>query len=211
MIATPVATALDSTGLESRHVSRHYARRCRFDDPSTHACWPKLTLVVDLQAQWIVAATTGQGPANDVTDFVPVLRQAVSRVAVQSVLADAGYDSENNHRVARQELGVRRTAIRLNRRSSKGPPQGRYRAQMFWNFPRRKYAQRSQVESAISRFKRCLGSALSAKKPATQATEMLWKVLTYNLMLLRRRIWFQQSQTVSKPWFGHAGKRDAEE
>lgn len=183
-----MAAALDSTGLESRHVSRHYARRCRFDDASTHACWPKLTLVVDLSAQWIMAATTGQGPANDVTDFVPALRQAVARLSVKSVLADAGYDSENNHRVARKELGVGRTAIRLNRRSSSGPPKGRYRAQMFWNFPWRRYGQRAQVESVISRFKRRLGSTLRAKQPAAQANEILWRVVTYNLMLLRCRL-----------------------
>ena len=39
-------------------------------------------------------------------------------VAIDTVLADAGYDAEHNHRLCREDLGVRRTVIRLNRRNT---------------------------------------------------------------------------------------------
>jgi transposase len=52
-------------------------------------------------------------------------------------------------------------------------------------FFKRVYGQRWQVESAISRHKRRLGSALRARFWSAQKTECLLRVLTHNLMILR--------------------------
>jgi transposase len=46
------------------------------------------------------------------------------------------------------------------------------------------YEQRRQAESAFSRQKRVLGSALRARQWANQNKEILLRVLTHNLMLL---------------------------
>jgi hypothetical protein len=53
-------------------------------------------------------------------------------------------------------------------------------------FLRKIYGQRWQVESAFSRYKRRLGSALSATSWMGQKREGYLRVLTYNLMLIRR-------------------------
>ena len=53
-------------------------------------------------------------------------------------------------------------------------------------FFKRVYGQRWQVESAFSRHKRRLGSALAATSWAGQKREIYTRVLTHDLMLLKR-------------------------
>jgi Transposase DDE domain len=108
------------------------------------------------------------------------------------VLADAAFDSETHHRLAREELGIRSSVIPINPRGYDGAPNGTYRSQMPRHFrPRKKgsrhkrvYGQRWQVESAFSRHKRRLGSALFGRSDDSRTRECLLRVLTHNLMLL---------------------------
>jgi transposase len=113
------------------------------------------------------------------------MKQASLVVTWDRVLADAAFDSEENHRLCREDLGARSTVIPLNRRNSgRKWPQTRYRRQMKKRFHRRKYGQRWQVESAFSRHKRRLGSALRARSDAARGRECYLRVLTHNIMLL---------------------------
>jgi transposase len=52
-------------------------------------------------------------------------------------------------------------------------------------FPRTLYHLRRRAESGLSQHKRRLGSALTARSTAAQARELVLRVLTHNLMLLR--------------------------
>jgi hypothetical protein len=54
---------------------------------------------------------------------------------------------------------------------------------------RRLYGQRWQAESVFSRSKRRLGSALRARQWPNQKKEILLRVLTHNLLILRRKTW----------------------
>jgi transposase len=109
------------------------------------------------------------------------------------VLGDAAFDSEENHRLCREDLGVRSTVIPLNRRNrGRKWPKTRYRRQMVKRFRKRPkgsrhkrvYGQRWQAESAFSRHKRLLGSALRGKSDASRERECYLRVLTHNIMLL---------------------------
>ena len=121
------------------------------------------------------------------------MRQASLLVTWDRVLADAAFDSEENHRFAREDLGARATVIPLNRRDrGRKRPKTRYRRQMAKRFRRKRrgarhrrvYGQRWQVESAFSRHKRLLGSALRGRSDASRERECYLRVLTHNLMLL---------------------------
>jgi transposase len=113
------------------------------------------------------------------------MAQASLRVRWDRVLADAAFDSEANHRLCREELGVRSTVIPLNRRNrGRKWPKTKYRRQMKRRFFKRKYGQRWQAESAFPRHKRRLGSALSARSEPARERECFLRVLTHNLMLL---------------------------
>jgi hypothetical protein len=162
--------------------------------------WPKLTAVVHTDSHLILGAVTGTGPSQDSPDLIPAMRQAAALLPIDTALADAGYDAEHNHRLCREELGVRRSVIKLNpRNTGRRWPRTAYRREMRQRFPQALYHQRWHAESVFSRHKRRLGSALTTRRTASQERELILRVLTHNLMLLyRRRSGFQQSINGSK-------------
>jgi hypothetical protein len=97
----PVA-AVDATGFETRHVSAHFGAR-RAGPGHRQRAWPKLTAVVHTDSYLIVGAVPSIGPSQDDSpDFVPAVRQAAGLVAFDTMLADAAYDAEHNHRLCRE-------------------------------------------------------------------------------------------------------------
>jgi hypothetical protein len=126
------------------------------------------------------------GPSADFGEFIPVLTQAVQQnVQFDRVLADAGYDSEQNHQVAREGLKIRSTVIPAFLRGNQaGIPKGKYRKQMRLHFQSQVYKGRVQVECVFSRIKRVLGPWIKARKWESQERECHLKLLTFNLMLL---------------------------
>lgn len=193
--------AVDSTGLETRHVSAHYqgTRRRTGRRGRPRARYPTLTIATHTASHLIAGAVTGTGPAPDFAAFAPVMRQAAALMPrIGAVVADAGFDSEPGHRLCRGPLGIRRTAIRLNpRHHHRRWPTTRYRRAMRRHFPWRLYRRRQQAESVFSQTKRRLGSALTARRQATQREETILRVLTHNLLLLQHAdLSFQQSRSV---------------
>jgi len=177
--------AIDATGLETRHVSAHYMNR-RGEQRFKQKTWPKLTAVYHTATHLIAGAVAGRGPSSDCTEFSPAIRQAAANLHADRVLGDKGYDSEPNHRLCREELGIRSTVIPLNRRNTgRRWPKTKYRRQMRKRFFKKKYGQRWQAESGFSRHKRRLGSALTARSEGTQRWENLLRVLVHNLLILR--------------------------
>jgi hypothetical protein len=146
---------IDSTCYERRHRSRHYDRVCRkmrlgdgekyADRPERTAeeraaavnraralkvrQMPKLALAVAANCHLILAARTHTGNGSDSPDFDPLLYHSWRRTrGVKDVVADAGYDSENNHRIARLDLGVRSIIPpKIGRPTDKPPAAARYR------------------------------------------------------------------------------------
>ena len=179
----PVA-AVGATGLEARHVSAHFGARCAGSGHRQRA-WPKLTAVVHTASHLIAGAVPGVGPSQASPDFAPALRQAAGLVALDSALADAGYDAEHDHRLCREELGMRRAVSAFNPRNGGDRwPKAPYRRALRRDFPRELYHQRWHAESAFSQHKRRLGSALTARGTAAQQGELVLRGLTHNLALL---------------------------
>jgi hypothetical protein len=195
LIGEKPEAAVDATGLESRHTSRYFFARSGGRQGARS--WVKLTVACHTASHFFTGATVTVGPGNDSPQFRPVLQQASLAVGWDRVLGDAAFDSEENHRLAREDLGVRSTVIPINRRNrGRKWPKTRYRRQMRRRFPKRQYRQRWQVESTFSQHKRRLGSALTARGDAARAAEERLRALTHNLMILRRAAkGFQQSNT----------------
>jgi hypothetical protein len=53
------------------------------------------------------ACQIARGPKLDIVEFQPVVIEALARVRLSQLAADAGYNSEANHRFARQECRIR--------------------------------------------------------------------------------------------------------
>lgn len=191
MIPTTPTAAVDGTGLESRHTSRYFSKRAGRKHSSR--LWTKLTVACDTKTHFFAGATASAGPSNDSPQFRPVMAQASLVVTWDRVLADAAFDSEEHHRYAREDLGVRSTVIPLNPRGhGRKWPRTTYRRQMVKRFRKkpkgsrhkRVYGLRWAVESAFSRHKRRLGSALGGKSDESRERECQLRVLTHDLMIL---------------------------
>lgn len=191
LIGDKPTAAVDGTGLDSRHTSRYFFKRAGKKHASR--LWTKLTVACDTGSHFFAGATVATGPSNDSPQFRPTMALASLAVTWDRVLADAAFDSEEHHRFCRKDRGVRATVIPLNRRNrGRKWPKTEYRRQMVRRFRkkpkgsrhRRVYGQRWQVESAFSRHKRRLGSALGGRSDASRERECRLRVLTHNLMLL---------------------------
>ena len=166
--------------------SAHYARRRRDGNRRyRNRRYPKLTIVCHTRSHLIASAVAGLGPSYDFQQFEAAVLGAAWNLDIDRLLGDSGYDSEADHRTARDNLGIRSTVIRLNpRRWGRRRPRTRYRRQMWRRFHRRKYGQRWQAESVISRLKRRLGPALRGRSDDSRRRESHLKVFTHNLMIL---------------------------
>jgi hypothetical protein len=177
---------IDATGMDARHVSGHYARTCS-EEGTSQALWPKLTVVGHIGSHLIAAAEVGVGPSSDSPALPPAVRQAARHVRLTWIYADAGYDAEKNH-VACEEQGIK-ALIKLNKRwFGRKWPKSRLRRRMRKKYSMRRYGRRSHAESIFSSMKRTLGSVLRARTSAAQARELLWRVLAFDLMILRRSL-----------------------
>jgi hypothetical protein len=195
--------AIDSTGLEAGHVSSYYVRRrakgqAKSEKPlqkTRYKRFPKLGVVSDVSNHLILAAEAGGGPRPDVDRFVPLLEQASRRVRIAKALADAGYDSEPNHRHAREQRAIRSYMPATTGRQPKNgkPLQGRWRRrmqrQLGTKLGRRKvrYGQRWQVETVISMIKRRQSDAVAGRSYWSRCRDLLLMAVTHNAMILANR------------------------
>lgn len=150
---------------------------------------PKLSLAVDSATHLVLAATASTGSGGDQPFLHDLLTHAWRRSdAVACVVADAGYDSEDNLRLARLDLGLRVAIPPKAGRPTDKPPSGPERRRMLARFrrgaDRAVYGQRWQAETAYSMLKRNLGSALRARTAVGRRHELLLRVITHNIMLL---------------------------
>jgi IS5 family transposase len=196
--------ALDSSLYEPRYRSRHYEGRCRHYS-STHKrpantrrshtarqC-PKLAIGVCTRSHLILSTRVRTGFGSDNPDFEPLLQDACKRnPRLRTVLADAGYDSESNHRIAREDMRVRSVIKTGIGKPSKRPPSGYYRRimskQIRGSQRGKPYGQRAQAETVNSMLKRNMGDALRARSPRARRNEQMLRVLTHNIALLCDKI-----------------------
>ncbi len=204
--------AMDATCYEPRHRSRHYDRVCRRMNRRAGrkhgkrpGKWgaavnasrsralrrtPKLTVAVAAASHRILALRTAIGNGSDAAAFDPVLFRSVCRAPVRTVVADAGFDSEANHHLARVRLGVTSIMPASIGRPTAKAPTGRFRREMRQWFAARTdapdaYGQRAQSETVHSMMKRNLSECLRSMLRRRRRQEMALRSIVHNLMLGR--------------------------
>jgi hypothetical protein len=184
------SSAIDSTGLECTAASGYFVkRRHRVSEPwktVVYHRYPKLGVVCDTSCHFILSIRVGRGPRPDVDELVPLLTDALRSVLVECLSADAGYDSEANHRFAREQCGVRTLIPAKHGRPTDKPASGRYRRLMQTRFDTTKYHRRVQVEAVISMIKRRQGPHARGRTYQSQCRDLRLMALTHNVMILLR-------------------------
>lgn len=180
--------ALDGTGLESHHASSYYVQRLakggKTEQKIRYSRFPKMGILCDCKSHFILAVVPAMGPGPDIKHFRAALDQALQSVRIDTLAADAGYDSEASHEYARNTCHVRTLIPPLIGRPTKKPPSGYWRRQMKSRLHLTRYGQRWQVETVNSMLKRLLGSELHARTHWSRYRGIFLMVLTLNMMIL---------------------------
>jgi hypothetical protein len=182
--------AIDGTGFETRHISAYFVRRreraCKTGyQTTTYTRYPYANLLCDCASHLVLGVVTGRGPGPDDPYFQPVLAQATRHNRLELLLADAGYDSEAAHVFARDQCGTRTLIPATRGRPTTQRLRGFWRNRMRVRFNQQQYGQRWQIETVNSMIKRSMDSYLRARNYHSQSREIVLRVLTHNVMILR--------------------------
>lgn len=180
--------AVDSTGLQSGHISPYfYSVR---EKASKKLVWshftqyPKFAAVADTSTHMILSFLATRGPGRDSMHFKTVLDSLPKDFKVEHILADAGYDKEDNHIYARETLGILTTIPPTCGSPPKNLPRKYYRRLMKLHFDIVAYKQRWQIETVFSMIKRNLGYTVKARVQTKQNTEMFLMAITHNILII---------------------------
>lgn len=193
--------AADSSGLESGHRSPYFVRRKQrgqkkvpkpLFQTTSYTRFPKMTVLIDCATHLVLALLTGRGPKPDIDELDALLARLPRGITLLQLVADAGFDSEPNHRLCREDHGIRSLMPPKHGRPTKDgkPFTGYWRRRMVWFLRtkrRRKrcgYTQRWQVETVASMIKRNLGDELASRSYWPQCREMRWLIIVHNIMIL---------------------------
>lgn len=183
--------ALDSTGLFLSHTSRYFEWRAKRDRGQRG--WLKWAFAMWVAPQILLAQRARPGPCGDFSDLPPLASAAATRMPFDQLVADAGYDSEANHRHCRRDLGADSLIPAKKRRSVRVVATTPLRREMLLRLgvpgvapDRVGYRQRWKAETVMSVVKRRCGEALTARLDETQRAQALLRGAAYNVQRLLR-------------------------
>jgi Transposase DDE domain len=199
--------AMDSTGMDTSRASRYFVKRrncaSKIEQTVAYSTFPKLELVCDCSSHLILCANATTGPTVDLNSFRFLLFAALGRASIGTILADAGYDTESNHRFARDGCQVRSVIPPLLGRPTDKLPSTPHRRTMKL-YRDYRYGQRWQAETVMSMIKRNLSGFVAARSDATRNAEVMLKVLVHNIMLLAALLLWVFYRAGPVPLFGAA-------
>lgn len=177
---------IDATGYHIEDGSYHYRKRLG------KACKVrkniKLSMAVDTQEQLILVPKIRKSKAHDNVDFIPLTRKSHEIKPVRRAVGDKGYDDEKNHAFCKY-LGIESIIPPRDYGNKVRHKKMSTRNKLRKRFPKRKYHQRSKVETVNFVMKRLFGAVIYAKRWMMQKKELLFKCLAYNIhRLVKLRI-----------------------
>jgi hypothetical protein len=184
--------AADSTGFELNRASKYFTRRRRKPrknkgetrpQPVAYRRFAKLGIVVCCASHLILSLNRGVGPGPDVDELCPLMTRFVPNAVPEQLLADAGYDSEENHVMLRDYLSIDSVIPATIGRPTDKLPTGKYRYLMQTDFDDEAYGQRWQSETVMFMLKRHQGESLKARKRWTRHRELGLMAVTHNIMI----------------------------
>ena len=159
--------AVDSTGFDRRHASKHYVKRATMTLSSM-----KTTYAVDTDTLAILGVHTTVTRKHDSQIILPLIEKVVENFPVKVCCADRGYDSKH----VRDELHKAGVRPLIKHREFK-PIHKAHNTRM----KKEDYNQRVMTETDNSSIKRKYGDTLTTKTYWRQTRETLIKAITHNL------------------------------
>ena len=149
----------------------------------TYRRFAKLGIVVCCATHLILSIHRGMGPRPDTDELLALMNHFVPHAVPEQLLADAGYDSEDNHRLLREYLSIDSVIPATSGRPSNKLPTGKYRYLMQTAFNDEVYGQRWQAETSFFMIKRHQGQSLKARQRWSRRRELGLMAITHNIMI----------------------------
>jgi len=171
--------AVDSTGIEANHASKHYEKRIGRDNKP----YLKLTILGQVEKPFLIQDFACElSHISDVRQAKPLIRRIGKN---KIVFADKAYDCNWLMELAEEKGSELYCPIR---KSSRNRPKGRLRRILFDHFDDDFYHQgRNPIELMMFLLKH-QGLVIRAKKVNNQIKEMAWKILAYNIERMARAL-----------------------
>ena len=170
----PEIMAIDSTGIDSWKLSRHYAWRIGMPY-LPHA---KLDALVDVKNSIILDYQFRLKPRHDVIAAKKIFRRMKHNDCL--ILGDGAYDCEELHKIAN---GKNNELFAPLRKSSRKTPKGYFRKKCVQK--QAQYGMRNKVESTFHALKAVHVSALKSRLHFNKKKEMAWHIMVYNLKRIK--------------------------
>ena len=179
-------TGFDATGLRISHASEHYEKR--IGRPVKKKDFLKANFFFDLENLLILAVKMRKKKRNDIIDMVPLWNK-IKHLDFKKVFGDKAYDADWFHKLI-FESG-RKSMIHLNYEDLPiHRTGGVYRKKAKRLAKNKKKGKRSLVETIISILKRVFGDILTSRDLHTQKVELLFRIITCNLLTITKSIFY---------------------
>jgi len=176
----PKIMAIDATGIDSIHRSRHYERRVQqCGVHNFHTPYAKADLLVDTKTKLVFDFVLRSKPRHDVLGAETIFKRL--KHVPDEILGDKGYDSEHLHEIVFQKGALFYAPVRDFKVKR---PKGKHRRRCLEKNPL--YGQRNIVESVNRSLKIRLRN-LRSKVYFMKKREFAWHIITYNLELLSKQ------------------------
>ena len=166
------SVAVDGTGFELESKSYYYRNVYDSDQKKRNKEYLKLSVAADTESQVVLSYKIRKKFRNDTIDFKNLLKE----LKVDYVVADKGYDSKGNREFVLYKLKA--IPFIPYRKISKVYT---FRGGSKLKFDKKKYNQRSKIETIFSAIKRKYGSVIRSKSFSTQKVELISKLIAYNI------------------------------
>ena len=190
-----IFTGIDATGFKITHASEYYTNRAKLRKK-----YAKLSIGgADVIKQIICKVKIRRAPAkHDNIDFNPIVTRIAKIKPLSVVVADKGYDSEDNHILVREKLNGFSVIPSRYENVPIWKTRGRYRKEMKRGYNKILYNQRNKDETIVSVIKRLFGEHISSRLIRMQNRELTFRCITYNLHRMLNLIiikWILQSHS----------------
>jgi hypothetical protein len=182
---THIFVGIDSTGFKiTHHASQYYS-----EVTILIRKYAKLSIRTDVLQQIICNIRIRRVPTrHDNIDFKPMITSTSNVLPLSIDTADKVYDSEDNHRLVRDDLHSFSIIPARFERVPIWRTHGKYRKQMKRDYSKVLYNQRNKDETITSVIKRLFGDYLMSRLTRTQNRELSFRCITYNMHRLTNPI-----------------------